>query len=199
LTVVDIAWHPESPLGALVDRYRTIALTADATSGGDGAGTSPSVRGDQRRLPLADDSVDCVLLLDPTGVDGALREVRRVLRPGGLAVVTVPSTPGPAEARNVRLSRRRGGDGQVTAALTDIGLVPEQVNHLLPLLHPMSIMSRILERARSGRTPRGPKDKRAEPMLCRVVAVLNRVDRADRAQGPQPRPAPSALVLGRKP
>lgn len=53
-----------------------------------------SVLGDVSRLPIADDVADCILLTEvlehvpePLAV---LREVRRVLRPGGVAYVTVP-------------------------------------------------------------------------------------------------------------
>lgn len=51
----------------------------------------PSVRGDAARMPLADDSVDAVLVVDALhhfhDPDGALAEFARILRPGGVAIV----------------------------------------------------------------------------------------------------------------
>ncbi|WP_419181137.1 class I SAM-dependent methyltransferase [Haloarcula litorea] len=50
-----------------------------------------AVAGDAARLPLATDSVDAVLVVDALhhirDLDGILREVERVLRPGGVLVV----------------------------------------------------------------------------------------------------------------
>ena len=53
------------------------------------------VRGDVRRKPLKDASVDAVVSLgvvehDEAGPDVALREIRRVLRPGGTLILAVP-------------------------------------------------------------------------------------------------------------
>lgn len=55
----------------------------------------PIVRGDVRRKPLKDASVDAVLSLgvvehDEAGPDAAMHEIQRVLKPGGTLVLAVP-------------------------------------------------------------------------------------------------------------
>jgi SAM-dependent methyltransferase len=150
--VVDVAWQPDSPLRSFADRHPTLAIIAD----GRDLGHAPAVRGEVLCLPLADASVDCVLVLHPAvGSDdglGALTEAKRVLRPGGLAVVSATGRP---DARDARVPRRREAAARLTAQLGDLGLVPEQVHRLQPLLHPTSLVGRVHEWARRARPP-GP-------------------------------------------
>ncbi len=163
--VVDVAWQPGSPLTLFADRYPTIAVTA-----GTGSVAKPALRAEQLCLPLADSSVDCVLLLDigkdQLGDGGVMAEGRRVLRAGGLAVVSASSTRGP-----------------VTDALNDHGLIPEQVNRIQFLLHPTKLVTPTSDRS---------------PLLCRAVVAMNRLDPSRLAQPRRTRP-PTVLVLGRKP
>ena len=57
-------------------------------------GTRPDVYGDAGRLPFADGSFDCVLMLDVlehvAAPEMALAEAARVLRPGGERLLTIP-------------------------------------------------------------------------------------------------------------
>lgn len=57
-------------------------------------GTRPDVYGDAGSLPIADQSVDCVLLLDVLEhlreAASGIAEIHRVLKPGGLLVLQVP-------------------------------------------------------------------------------------------------------------
>ncbi len=182
--VVDVAWHPGSPIGSFADRYATIAITAD---GAGPPAATPGLRADRLCLPFGDSSVDCVLLLglaeDDLGDGGVMTEARRVLRPGGLAAVTALSAPGAADGVGDRLLRRRAAAARVTDALVGLGLVPEQVNHIQFVLHPSKLVATTSERL---------------PLLCRVAAALNRVDpsRRDPLGGTR---AAAVLVLGRKP
>ncbi|EWT03127.1 methyltransferase [Intrasporangium oryzae NRRL B-24470] len=56
-----------------------------------------TLRGDATRLPIADASLDLVVSFDVLehlhDDDGAVREVRRVLKPGGTYLVAVPADP----------------------------------------------------------------------------------------------------------
>lgn len=180
--VVDVAWHPGSPLGSFADRYPTIAVTAVG-----GSVAKPALRAERLRLPFADSSVDCVLLLDletdELGDGGVMAEARRVLCPGGLAVVSTASTRGFAEGGHDRFVRRRGEAAHVTDALIDLGLVPEQVNRIQFLLHPMKLVAPTPDRL---------------PLLCRTLAAMNRFDPSRLAQLRRTR-ASSVLILGRKP
>jgi demethylmenaquinone methyltransferase / 2-methoxy-6-polyprenyl-1,4-benzoquinol methylase len=76
------------------------AVAVDFSQGMLRAGASrsvPKVAGDAMRLPLADDSVDGVVisfgLRNVADPDAALREFRRVTRPGGTLVVCEFSSP----------------------------------------------------------------------------------------------------------
>lgn len=54
----------------------------------------PDVVGDVQHLPVRDDSIDCVICLEMlqyvASPDAAVREIARVLRPGGATVISVP-------------------------------------------------------------------------------------------------------------
>ncbi len=181
--VVDVAWHPGSPLGSFADRYSIMAVTAD----GAGALPAPALRADRLGLPFTDSSVDCVLLLDLTeddiGDGGAMTEARRVLCPGGLVAVTASTARGATNSVRNRVVRRRGVAAHVTDALLGLGLVPEQVNHIQFVLHPSKLVATTVDRL---------------PLLCRAAAVLNRVDPSRLTQLGGARTS-AALVLGRKP
>ncbi len=190
--MVDVAWRPGSPLQHFADDYPTVAVAPDLPQ----SPVSPAIRAQVGQLPLADASVDCVLLLDPVGglvgEPGTLAEVARTLRPGGLVVVSATFTSS-GEARPLR---RRETVARILGALTDLGLAPEQVTHLEPLLNPRSLVSRIQVRARSGRPAEA--ENTGLPFSCRVVAAMNRLDWARAGQRRRSR-ASSVLVFARKP
>ncbi len=183
--VVDVAWRPGAALEFFADDYPTIAVMAQPRQVEPSPGPAGplaatlSIRGDVRNLPLADASVDCVLLLDPeggpVGPPGALAQALRVLRAGGLVVVSAGSEQGRPDGRARRSPRGRESVGPVIEAVTDLGLVPEQVTHLQPLWRPMSLVSRIQVRARSGRSA-GLADEAGIPFVCRVAAAMSRLD-----------------------
>ncbi|MDQ6797375.1 MAG: class I SAM-dependent methyltransferase [Actinomycetota bacterium] len=190
--VVDVDWRPGSPLGHFADDYPTVAVGADPPP----SALNPSLRAAVRRLPLADASVDCALLVDPeggvVGEPGTLAEVARILRPGGLVVVSATET----SSRHRSFLSRPVAIAGIVVALTDLGLAPEQVTHLEPVLNPRSLVSRIQVRARSGR----PADaaNKGLPLACRLVAAVNHLDRARTGQRGRVR-ASSVLVFARKP
>lgn len=96
------------------------------------------VRGDAARLPLADASVDAMIISDALhhvgDVDGALAEAARVLRPGGVLVVREYN---PATLRGTALvwgERLVGFDSEfltpdaLVERLDDVGLTPRVRN-----------------------------------------------------------------------
>jgi SAM-dependent methyltransferase len=99
------------------------------------------LRADVCVLPLADASLDAVVsanLLEHVPDDvGALREVRRVLRPGGRAVFVVPAGPGTYDYYDRFLGHeRRYGHGELAAKARDAGLEALEDAHLGSLLYP---------------------------------------------------------------
>jgi SAM-dependent methyltransferase len=78
--------------------YRTIGIDISHQAGRLARATDPGLPisvADVRRVPLRDGSVDAVLSLgvvehDEGGPLPALREIRRILKPGGLVILSVP-------------------------------------------------------------------------------------------------------------
>ena len=123
-------------------------------------------RGEQRvellesdRLPLADDSVDLVTALDVLehieDDRGALAEIRRVLRPGGTLLATVPAYRwmwGPQDeiSHHYRRYQRRELSGRIAAS----GLELRRITHFNTLLLPIIAGIRVARRLRPPREVR---------------------------------------------
>jgi SAM-dependent methyltransferase len=105
--------------------------------------------GDAERLPFPDQSFDAVVgnaVLHHLRLAAALREIRRVLRPGGRCAFTEPNMVNPQllVQKNVPPIKRWLGDtphetafvaGPLARALEDAGLLPERVEPF-DFLHP---------------------------------------------------------------
>lgn len=93
------------------------------------------------RIPLADASVDCVTALDVLehleGDAAAVAEFRRVLRPGGLAVVTVPASMCLWSDWDVSLRHRRRYDRGMLTSLFSSGWTVEHAAYMNSLAFPL--------------------------------------------------------------
>lgn len=107
--------------------------------------------GTAEALPIASESTDVVLaldLLEHLADDGAAaREFARVLRPGGLLVVTVPALPELWSEHDEALDHlRRYRAGRLRGILTDAGLHIDKLSYLITaLLLPIAAL-RLLQR-----------------------------------------------------
>jgi SAM-dependent methyltransferase len=104
-------------------------------------------------LPFADDSFDLLTTLDVLehiGDDvGALREVARVLAPGGRMVATVPANPWMWGAQDeVSHHFRRYTKSGLRTAIAAGGLELERITHFNTLLFPPIAAIRLLRRLR---------------------------------------------------
>lgn len=151
--------------------------------GADGA--NPVVRGDLQRLPLPDAAFDaavCAEVLEHLDDDAAaLAELARVLRPGGLLLVTVPAGPYRYDWTDRWAGHRRRYDAAALAArLREAGFADPRVQGWgFPLtgLYHRQVYRRALRRrleAGGGRAAGGPPPR----LVAAAVRALLEVDSA---------------------
>ena len=135
------------------------------------------MRGEATHVPLRDSTFDAILMLDVlehVKDQKALAEVHRILRPGGLAIVTVPAIPwlwsyrDEAAGHLRRYTRRQAKRVLVDA---DFGVIEDQYYqfNLLPVL----LICRLFGR-------RGPglrdMEERPSPMINAVLTWVNKLE-----------------------
>ena len=135
------------------------------------------VQAEADHLPLRDGSVDAVVALDVLEhVDdrAVLAEVARVLRPGGLLVVSVPAYPWLWSRRDEDAGHlRRYGRPGLERVLADAGLAPSELLRYQCLLFPLVAVSRLA--GRRGPAVRDLED--APPRLAnRALGAVNRLE-----------------------
>jgi SAM-dependent methyltransferase len=150
-----------------------VALDRDAAALARGCGRSGArpLLADAARLPFAEASFDLVCLFDVLEhLDddaGALREARRVLRPGGLLFASVPAWPF-LYAHNDRVAhhRRRYRRAPLARAAEAAGLQVVRNTHtnalLFPLIVPAVLAVKAWERLRGPRA--GPHTNLSWPL-----------------------------------
>src|SRR5487761_961251 len=108
-------------------------------------------------MPIDDDTFDLVVSLDVIEhLDddvGALRELRRVTRPGGALLVTVPAYQWLWSGHDeINHHRRRYDRATLLAAAGEAGWNCELATHFNSLLLPVAILLRALERIKPAST-----------------------------------------------
>jgi SAM-dependent methyltransferase len=109
------------------------------------------LEGRAESLPVDDVSVDVAIasdVIEHLPDDGvAMAEIARVLRPGGLALITVPAYPRLMGAHDRALGHhRRYTRSTLLAAVEGAGLVPQRLTHFNTLLFPLALPVRLLGR-----------------------------------------------------
>ena len=137
-------------------------------------------------LPFAGGAFDLVTALDVVEhIDddaAAVTEIARVLRPGGLALLTVPAFPSLwGRQDEIAHHRRRYRALGLRALVTGAGLEPEHLTYFNTLLFPPIAAVRLARRgARRGQTPGSPELRsdfaltrpgRLDTLLARVFAA----------------------------
>jgi SAM-dependent methyltransferase len=147
------------------------------------------VQADVCALPLEDESVDAAVsanLLEHVPDDElALRELRRVLRPGARAVLVVPAGPGVYDYYDRFLGHeRRYGSGELAAKARRAGLKVSDDVHLGSVLYPAFWLAKQHNRIRYGRLQgaelearvaaniAATRDSRAGALSCRLERVM---------------------------
>jgi SAM-dependent methyltransferase len=126
-------------------------------------GHAARIRGDATRLPFRDGGFDLVAALDVLEhlIDdrGALREMHRVLRPGGALVVFVPALEllwGLQDEVSHHL--RRYGRGELTSLITDAGFSVTRTSFFNSLLFAPILAARLAMRVRPPRALRSENE-----------------------------------------
>jgi SAM-dependent methyltransferase len=143
------------------------------------------LEGTAEHLPVEAGSADIAIASDviehlPDDI-AAVREMTRVLRPGGVGLITVPANPWLMGAHDRALGHyRRYTEEGLLRVVQGAGLVPTRTTHFNTLLFPLAIPGRLIGRRRAARAdnPRAPgwldavfyRVFRAEP------AILSRFD-----------------------
>jgi SAM-dependent methyltransferase len=135
------------------------------------------VRASAEDLPFDPGSFDVVVALDVLEhVDDftALSEVRRVLRPGGIVVLTVPALPMLWSARDeLATHRRRYRRRELVRLVERAGLNVEETAYYQFMLLPLVVLSRALGRLRPAATIR---EEQPPELLNRVFVRVNQLE-----------------------
>jgi SAM-dependent methyltransferase len=114
--------------------------------------------GDLKALPFEPDAFDlatCLDVIEHIEDDrGALRELHRVVKPGGFLLVTVPSYPRLWSSHDIRNGHfRRYTRSSLLAAAAAAGWSPRRTTHFNVLLLPVAAAYRTFERGRDDPPP----------------------------------------------
>lgn len=179
-TFLDIGCGTGWALGGAREQHRTMGL--DLRPEGlrrVRAGNSSAwlAQADARRLPIACQVCDGVIALDVlehTDDGAAVMEIVRVLRRGGIAVITVPALPGLWSARDEAAGHRRR---YTRRALLDVlrsnGLDILEVRFYQCLLLPLVMATRLAARRTVGTLA---FEERPPAWLNRILAAINRFE-----------------------
>jgi len=132
------------------------------------------VRGDAEQLPFADGTFDLVTALDVMEHldrdEAAVKEMARVLRPGGLAVLTVPACPLLWSEHDEALDHRRRYLGlPLGRLLRRAGFRVELLSYAILHLFPVILVFRLLQRWLRG------DRRRPATALIALPSPLNRL------------------------
>ena len=135
------------------------------------------VAADAGRLPLRAGAADATVVLDVlehADEAAVLDEVARVLRPGGMALVSVPALPWLWSERDVRAGHvRRYSRRRLLELVASHGLRVERVRHFQFLLSPLFVASRLLSRRRPGLLASEDRPRRR---VNRWLGAVNRLE-----------------------
>lgn len=129
-------------------------------------------------LPFADLSFDVVICSSVLyhrwvkDVDGAVREMCRVLRPGGLLLLNVPAFQFLHSAHDdAVMTAHRFKRQEIKQLLLDNGLAIQQLTYWTTLLFPLAVLARTLGGSARGRDFESPADSFAQRFFSRIMAV----------------------------
>jgi len=138
----------------------------------------PNAReGDLMALPFSDDSFDAVICSSVIyhewvkDVSVALRELRRVLRPGGILLLNVPAFSFLHSAHDVVvMTARRFRKPEIRRILTTNGFVIRRLTYWTTFLFPLAVLARTFGASKMGRD--FPAEKKANRSVDRLFGAV---------------------------
>jgi SAM-dependent methyltransferase len=160
--------------------HRVVGLDARAEGLYLGAGrrhAATFLRGDATTLPFSEECFDAVLLLDVmehTDDVPLLSEVRRVLRPGGVLLLTVPAIEWLWSYRDEAAGHvRRYGHVRLRNLLRESGFRVRRIQYFNSVMTPLALVTRLLGR----RTPRlRDAEERPGSFLNKILTLVLRTE-----------------------
>jgi SAM-dependent methyltransferase len=186
MTILDAGCGSGGMLRALKLEHEVLGIDAahDALAAGLRAGAQGLARARIELLPLRDECLDAVVSVDALCHEscdepGALREIRRVLRPGGVLLVNLPAyewLKGPHDLA-VR-NRRRYAAHEVRSMLVAGGFLVRRITYRNTLLFPIACAVRLMERlilGQRGRSDVGLLPRWLDEMLFALLFLEARL------------------------
>jgi SAM-dependent methyltransferase len=179
--IIDVGCGPGGTSIALRDFGAVIGVDFSTSSVRTAAARGiPAARMDALRLALADGAFGLAVALDVIEhLDddvAALAEMRRVVRPGGCVVISVPAYQFLWSDHDVALGhRRRYTRGMLRERLERAGWHVEHCGYVMPALFPVSATVRLAERALRRRRPPSEAESTVAALPAPLSALAARV------------------------
>jgi len=176
--VADLGAGTGIVLARLPGRTETVGVEFDgeALEFARSRGVTRLIRGSCERLPLGDETLDAALVLDVLEHlkhdDAAMAEIRRVLRPAGICILTVPAHPHLWSPHDDAMHHvRRYTRGVLEERLQRSGLRVVHSCYGFATAYPAALIVRSLRRF----LPRGGPGRRKEDDFFPIPAWANRM------------------------
>lgn len=137
---------------------------------------------DACRLPFASQSFDLIVALDIlehiSNDSTALQEFRRILRPGGKLIATVPAYRSLWSAHDVALMHfRRYTARELRERVSEVGLRVRRLSYTMTILFPIVWLVRRMTRTSDPKASLVPVPKIVNKLLTELMALENHVVR----------------------
>jgi SAM-dependent methyltransferase len=172
-----------------VQRNVGVDLAAEALEFCRARGLTNVQQADVSALPFADESFDAVISASVlyhhwvSNVPAAVREMRRVLKPGGLLLVNLPAFSFLHSAHDDRVfTARRFRKPELVSLLTENGFEICRLTYWTSLLFPLAILARTFRGSKTGRDFGGgsptsrPLDAILRSVMSAELAILRRTN-----------------------
>jgi ubiquinone/menaquinone biosynthesis C-methylase UbiE len=179
--ILDVGCSTGHVIAEIPDEYERTGADTNAAAIGLARAARPEIPfvvAPVELLPFEDRSFDGVLAFDVLSDKGvedeavALREIRRVLRPGGLLLVQLPAYAWlKSDYDDVVATTRRYNAPSLRRLLQDGGFVVEHLTYRITALFPLAAIRRLLAESGNGNDLRVPR-----PTLNRLLTEITRVE-----------------------